>query len=271
MSWKRIDVYLPRGLRQSLGPRPAELWNEEQGRPAGILRRSKLGMPRRLALILAAAAYVLSGARVWAQSTTGTITAPPPNVVPLDAPWQAVQDQYNKITADSAQLQADIAAYNATLFQAFLDHFTVNPAPAPAPALALSETIKGALFTSNTGEGWADPNIATIFSSGTATYKLPAVPGATAGMNGTISVALAGDPYNGDPVANITVDGSAGVAGVDVATTFASGKWQTVMLPGTVDPTVTHTVAITFTNDAYGGTSTTDRNLYIGSLTETAQ
>ena len=64
----------------------------------------------------------------------------------------------------------------------------------------------------------------------------------------------------------MTVDGRQ-VGGVQTASaSHAAGQWQDVTLTGDFgsDPSK---VAVTFTNDAWGGTAATDRNLYVQSLT----
>lgn len=47
----------------------------------------------------------------------------------------------------------------------------------------------------------------------------------------------------------------------------AAGQSQTLALQGTFGSTQ-HTVAVSFLNDAYGGTAATDRNLYVDSITD---
>lgn len=108
---------------------------------------------------------ILALASLAGPALAQTTIAPAGTVLPLPAPWQAVQDQYNQLEADIAAAetqfaaaQADLAtaqaayvsaqtqldrvraeqdAFNATLTSAFLSNFIVQgppPAAAPLPA-----------------------------------------------------------------------------------------------------------------------------------------
>jgi hypothetical protein len=81
-------------------------------------------------------------------------------------------------------------------------------------------------------------------------------------QGGPIVVHLSEDAWMGDAQYIIAVDGVQ-VGGVRTETALHSqGQSEAVVLPGpyAAGP---HTVTITFLNDAYGGTSQTDRNLYV--------
>lgn len=105
---------------------------------------------------------ILALASLAAPALAQTTIAPAGTVLPLPAPWQAVQDQYSQLEADiaaaetqfaaaladlttaqaayvSAQTQLDRVrteqdAFNATLTSAFLSNFIVQGPPAPVPA-----------------------------------------------------------------------------------------------------------------------------------------
>ncbi len=87
-------------------------------------------------------------------------------------------------------------------------------------------------------------------------------------MTSTVALAinLSADEYLGDAMANISLDGVAGPQNVDVSALHNVGAIQAVAL-GQVDPTVSHAVAVTFQQDAYGGSPDKDRNLYVVSYT----
>ena len=69
----------------------------------------------------------------------------------------------------------------------------------------------------------------------------------------------------GDPSFTVSIDGKQiGGTFITVASDSA-GQTQSFLLNGTFG-TGSHTVAVTFLNDAWGGTSTTDRNLYVNDL-----
>jgi hypothetical protein len=70
------------------------------------------------------------------------------------------------------------------------------------------------------------------------------------------------DAYNGDAQFTVSVDGTQ-IGGTQTATALhAAGQSQTFDVLGTF-ASGSHTVAVHFLNDAYGGTSATDRNLYV--------
>ncbi|MGI4808002.1 MAG: glycosyl hydrolase [Janthinobacterium lividum] len=73
------------------------------------------------------------------------------------------------------------------------------------------------------------------------------------------------DAWNGDAQFTIQVDGKQ-IGDTQTATAFHSaGQTQALTVLGTF--TGAHTATVTFLNDAYGGTSSTDRNLYVNSAT----
>ena len=75
-----------------------------------------------------------------------------------------------------------------------------------------------------------------------------------------IYVLLSEDAYQGDAVAQVTVDQQ---PAFEVTVTAAHGKGsQGVLLPN-ADSSAAHEVTVTFTNDKYDGTPQTDRNLYV--------
>lgn len=81
-----------------------------------------------------------------------------------------------------------------------------------------------------------------------------------------LSVAVSEDAWKGNAQFLVLVDGVQ-VGGTQTATaSHAAGASQVVTLTGNFG-TGPHSVAITFINDAYGGTAATDRNLYVGSIT----
>ena len=80
----------------------------------------------------------------------------------------------------------------------------------------------------------------------------------------TLSLAVAEDAYQGDAQFTISVDG-AQQGGVQTATASnAAGQIQTFNVLGSFG-TSGHTVSVNFLNDAYDGTVSADRNLYVKS------
>ena len=77
-----------------------------------------------------------------------------------------------------------------------------------------------------------------------------------------LSLTLSEDPYQGDAQFTISVDGMQ-VGGVQTTTAIrATGSTQTFDVLGSFGPG-THTATVDFLNDAWGGTPTADRNLFV--------
>ena len=80
-----------------------------------------------------------------------------------------------------------------------------------------------------------------------------------------ILVQVAEDAYKGNAQFAVKVDGKQ-IGGTETATTLdSSGQWQTITLNDVVAPG-SHSVSVTFLNDAYGGNSSLDRNIYVKSI-----
>ncbi len=74
------------------------------------------------------------------------------------------------------------------------------------------------------------------------------------------------DAYQGNATFTVSVDGQQ-IGGTQTAlAAHASGQEQAFTVNGTFG-SGTHTVSVNFLNDAYGGSASTDRNLYVDSAT----
>lgn len=79
-----------------------------------------------------------------------------------------------------------------------------------------------------------------------------------------LTLRVSEDAWQGDAQFVVLVDGHQ-VGDVQTAhASHASGQWDTVTLPGSFGPGP-HSVAVDFLNDAWGGSASTDRNLYVES------
>ncbi|MGI4794843.1 MAG: carbohydrate-binding domain-containing protein, partial [Janthinobacterium lividum] len=100
---------------------------------------------------------------------------------------------------------------------------------------------------------------AAILSNGTDTFA------ATTGGGGLV-INVAEDAFQGDAQFTATVDGQS-VGGVyTVTASRAAGEVQAITLANVL-PNGQHTVGISFINDAYGNSPSTDRNLYVTGAT----
>jgi len=103
-----------------------------------------------------------------------------------------------------------------------------------------------------------------LFNNGlqTLAINLPGQPVTIGTGRDVIGVHIAEDAYQGDAQFTVSVDGVQ-IGGVQTATTsHAAGQDQLFNVLGDFG-IVPHTLIVDFLNDAYGGTSGTDRNLYV--------
>ena len=103
----------------------------------------------------------------------------------------------------------------------------------------------------------APPTSASTTASASATAPTQSAP-----ATDTLVLQLSEDAYQGNAQAVVTLDGKTIGGTVTVAALHSQGKSQTVTLTGQWGPGA-HDVGVQFINDAYGGTASTDRNLYV--------
>lgn len=113
--------------------------------------------------------------------------------------------------------------------------------------------------------GKTSPGGSWMPTAGTSTSPLPAstVPPTKPPATDTLMLRVSEDAYQGDAQFNVRIDG------VQIGRTFtasashSSGDSNVFTLTGTWGQGMTHDVQLQFLNDAYAGTSATDRNLYV--------
>jgi hypothetical protein len=108
-------------------------------------------------------------------------------------------------------------------------------------------------------DGAASPTgSAALFSNGTANFFVaPSAPAST-----TVSLHLSEDAWQGDAQYSVSIDGGTVLRTGSVSASNAAGALQQVDLQAAL-AAGTHDLAVTFLNDAWGGTASTDRNLYV--------
>ena len=110
----------------------------------------------------------------------------------------------------------------------------------------------------NTAGGLTSGTAAALNRNGSATFDITP-------PTDTLTLSVSEDQYDGNAQFVVLVDGQQ-VGGVQTATaSHAAGEWQNVVLSGSFDPDPSQ-VAVEFLNDAWGGSASTDRNLYVSSL-----
>ena len=82
----------------------------------------------------------------------------------------------------------------------------------------------------------------------------------------TLVLRVSGDSYQGSPAYTVSVDGRQIGPELTTAASRRAGEYEEVTLRGDFGPAPSR-VEVRFTNDAYGGSYETDRNLYVDSLT----
>ncbi len=124
--------------------------------------------------------------------------------------------------------------------------------------------------------GTALPNsTASLMSAGPASFSTPAAvthnPVALAAGSGSdqLVIKLSEDACNGDAQYTVKVDGIQ-VGGTFTASALHGAGADTLTLSGSWG-TGAHTVQVNFLNDAWGGTASTDRNLYVDGITYNGQ
>ena len=91
------------------------------------------------------------------------------------------------------------------------------------------------------------------------------VPPVTIGGTNALVLHMSEDAYQGDAQFVVSIDGQQ-VGGVQTATALRSaGQSQDFIVRGNLSPG-THSVGVTFLNDAWGGTASTDRNLFVDAI-----
>lgn len=104
----------------------------------------------------------------------------------------------------------------------------------------------------------------TTYVGGPASYAAPIVNVIGSGPD-TLSFVISEDAYQGDAQFTISIDGKQ-VGGIQTATaSHTSGTGTTFQINGSF-ATGKHVATINFLNDLYGGSVSTDRNLYVDSV-----
>ena len=122
------------------------------------------------------------------------------------------------------------------------------------------------------------PGSASLYSAETTRFTIPpandpeATPTTTSGGTfgsgpDTLVLTLAEDAFEGDAQASVAIDGKTlSAQPITVTALKNAGRSETFTFKGTFGPNA-HDLAVSFLNDTYDGTPTTDRNLYVNGAT----
>ncbi len=105
---------------------------------------------------------------------------------------------------------------------------------------------------------------AALYSNGSRSFTVGGSAGSTAAPSPVLTLNLSEDAYQGDAQFTVSVDGKTISSPQSVTTLHSSGSSEAFAFTGL--SAGKHDIGVTFTNDAYGGSATTDRNLYVNSI-----
>ena len=108
----------------------------------------------------------------------------------------------------------------------------------------------------------------------TTTSTTPATSGATVPpanaaitpITSTMVLNMSEDAWNGNAQFIVAIDGKPVGGPYTVTASHASGQNQAITISNIAENFQPHNIAVSFINDAYGGTPATDRNLYLSSI-----
>jgi ribosomal protein L19 len=107
---------------------------------------------------------------------------------------------------------------------------------------------------------------ASLFSDGTTSFAVGGTTPTASAPTDTVTLNLSEEAWQGDAQFVLYIDGKAVTAPQAVTASHAANATQTFAFTGDLGAG-SHTVGVDFVNDAYGGSSTEDRNLYINGVT----
>lgn len=107
---------------------------------------------------------------------------------------------------------------------------------------------------------------APLNGNGSKDFEIGGTIQASAPAPDKLTLRLSEDAYRGDAQFRVTLDGKPLDTAETVLASHAAASSQDFIFTGSFGAT-THDVGVSFLNDAYGGSASTDRNLYVNSLT----
>ena len=187
--------------------------------------------------------------------------------------WQG--DAQFTVAVDGTQMggvQTATASHSAGQTQAFTIKGTFGASQHAVTVSFLNDAYGGSpstdrnLYVDSLVDGQTITAGAALYSNGSKPFFVGGtVPVSVGSGPQKIVLQMAEDAYNGDAQFSVAVDGQR-VGGTLTATAFhGAGQMQEFDINGAF-AAGSHQVAVSFLNDAYGGTSATDRNLYVDKI-----
>ena len=116
----------------------------------------------------------------------------------------------------------------------------------------------------NNGQAVAG-STATLLSNGAASFQvLPSV--AAVSPTSTLTLHMSEDAYLGNAQFSVAIDGKQMGGNYAATASHGAGQSTAFVISGITETFSPHDIAVSFLNDAYGGSAATDRNLYIDSM-----
>jgi hypothetical protein len=106
----------------------------------------------------------------------------------------------------------------------------------------------------------------TLLQNGHETFAIGGTTATAAAPADSLTLNLSEDAWEGDALFTLYIDGKAVTTPQVVTALHDANQTQSFTFAGNLGAG-THTIGIAFTNDAYGGSSSEDRNLYIDGIT----
>jgi beta-glucanase (GH16 family) len=170
----------------------------------------------------------------------------------LNDGWGGTAGTDRNLYVDGAEFNGQHVATSASLmYNGATDSFAVTGSASGSSSNSSSSGTSSGTQTSTGSQGSTSGSTSTA-SSGT-----------TSGSGAdTLTLHLAEDAYQGDAQFTVKVDGKQLGAAQSVTASHGAGQTQDFTFHGDFGAG-THQVAVSFVNDAWGGTAQTDRNLYV--------
>ena len=120
------------------------------------------------------------------------------------------------------------------------------------------------LYVYSIGYDGASYSGSSLYSSGTFAVQTGGASTASPPTD-TLTLHLSEDAYEGDAQFALTIDGKQIATPQAVTVLHNANAWQDFTFAGNFGAG-NHTVGVTFTNDAWGGSASSDRNLYVNGI-----
>ena len=142
----------------------------------------------------------------------------------------------------------------------------INDANGGSASLDRNLYVNSAAVNGTTEAGTA----AAIYSNGTDSFTVGASTSPMAGPVDVVTLSLAEDAWNGNAQFTLSIDGKQITTPENVTALHSANAWETIAFSGNFGAGA-HTVGVSFTNAASGGSPSTNRDLYVNGINVSGQ